>query len=313
MSSGSRNLRNLEPKDYKIPSDPDMTPAERLAEQFRDEDQEDQEETYPSGGEDSENDEEDLFEVFSSKPKKQKKPKKGPPPSKQTKQFKPPFKAAGSGLALKSKQNPKDPGCSLLPGPSEARTSSTREVSPSTREVSPSTREVSPSTREVSPSTREVSPSTREVSPGLNWDRLLNPSSCRDSNSPDSPLRKKSSIVRKSPRNHRGPTLTFSPRSNTLRGLTPTPPPTTSTPAQDGVQKKTRKRSAKELQESGDWCIIVREVVKKMKDSKQPLKSIGMKKIYDGLLENGQIKAVGWSPAAVKDKARNTKLKVSHE
>ena len=304
MSSGSRSRRNIQPKNYEEPSDPEMSAEERLAEQFKEEDQDDQDENYPSaGGEDSDNDEEDEFEVFSSKPRKQKKTKVLPPP-KQITTFRPPFMAAGSAKAKKSSAR-----SSCMP--------STRETAPSNLETNPSDQERSHSYhQERSPSYHERSPSYQEGSP-LNWDRLLNPSSHRNSTSPNgrrSPSpnspQKKSSCVRKSPRIHRGPPLTYSPSSRTIQSLTT---PSTTTPTSSGVERKKRKRSAKELQESGDWCIIVQEVIKKMKALKQPLKSIGIKKVYDELLEGGVITAVGWSPAAVKDKARNTKLKVSHE
>ena len=279
--SSSRDLRKLETVNYQIPDDPELTPAEKLAQQFIEEDNEDKDGSFheEEDQEFDDDDEEADVSIFAPKRKKVKKSKKLKIPSLQ--------KVPGFHTPYR-----KAPGPSL---PSKVAASTSRERSPlrTSLPASPPGRSFSPSRRERSPS-----PSNRRR-------RSLTPP-------PASPLGRSFSPTkrRKSPRSSTGPPLRYSPNSKTLHGLTP--PPSSSAAPVGGSQKKFAK-TEKEIRDSSNWIKIVQLVVYRMKATKQPLQGVKFKKIYDDLLEAKAINTDGWSKHAVKDKARYTKVKVSNK
>ena len=74
---------------------------------------------------------------------------------------------------------------------------------------------------------------------------------------------------------------------------------------------KTRKKNARDVQDASNLVKILQEVIRRMKKSQTPLRSIKFKQVLTDLLEERKIIAIGWSSAAIKDKAHNTKSRVS--
>merc|ERR1740128_961011 len=75
---------------------------------------------------------------------------------------------------------------------------------------------------------------------------------------------------------------------------------------------KTRKKNARDIQDASNLVKILQEVIRRMRKSQTPLRSIKFKQVLTDLLEERKIIAIGWSSAAIKDKAHNTKGRLSH-
>ena len=308
-----RSLRDLQKKNYIEEVDSSLTPADILAQQFRDEDDDDQHPSFvPSDislEEIDESSDEDIFQDKSQKKPRRRNRKQETTivPSKAANSrfpaFLPPFKAGKQGPASSRKRSSSPMTRNVSPVASSRK----RCSSPMTRNVSPaaSYRQRSPSPTLGKPATNASSGlRPADTSPGSSDSDLPTPKS--RSRSPRKPI-----TPRRSPRlqprlNWNPETREFSPGSRDRIGnqSSATPTATSST--------KERRKSSKEQLDTQNWIKIVQGSVNRMKETRQPFDGIKMKHVLETLLETKMIEPVGWSPKAVKDKARRCKAKVSH-
>ena len=322
--SGRKSPRDIPEVNYREQVDETLTPAERLAQELREEDFYDQEILFvPPDRSFEEVDEDDDDDLFKSS-KKPVQEAKNRLQSKKKPVFTPPIKkgpvqssaASASGkrcsspspmsrkLAASSSSMDRGFSPSSMSRMLAASSSSSRDRGSSPSSMSRNLAAVSSSRdRGSSPSSRKPATATSPGSPP-SPDSLPSPKS--RSRSP--PRRSPRMLQRLQGLHWDAGTEQFSPDSDRGIGQHSSAQPA----AEERSKKKERKKSAKEQKESSDWIFIIEVVVKKMQDTRQPFDCVKMKVVYDVLLDTGKIEAVGWSTNAVKDKATRSKKKVSH-